>query len=423
MGDKKKVVIVGSGIAGLSTAFYLHRDYDVSVFEKGLKPGGHTDTHDLVIDGAPQRIDSGFIVFCREYYPNFCAMLDRLGVESKPTNMSFSAYNRKSGVIYNATSINKLFCQRRNLFSPKFYRMLFDLVRFYRTAPALLQKDDFKTSVATYLEQHNYSDAFSEDHLLPMISALWSATPQRVRQFPVRHLVEFMHCHGMMKLLRRPAWRVVVGGSDSYVIALQKQLDCTWHIGSKVLNVMRDADAVTVQTADGNCLRFDAVVLATHADQALAILDQPSDSEQQILGNIQFEKNHVVVHTDESIMHPNRAAWASWNTVVPDQMDSNSLQCCTANYWMNSLQGLDMKSNVFTTLNSHDRIDPSRVLAERSYDHPIFNAESIDSQRQLQKINGSNNTYYVGAYWGWGFHEDGARSARTASELIRQQLR
>ncbi|MBT8115043.1 MAG: FAD-dependent oxidoreductase, partial [Arenicella sp.] len=328
----------------------------------------------------------------------------------------------QNGVVYNATSINKLFCQRKNLFSPRFYRMLFDLVRFYRLAPGVLRDNDHITSVATYLQRNNFSESFREDHLLPMISALWSATPERVEQFPIRHLVEFMHSHGMMKLLRRPAWQVIEGGSDNYVKALQAQISCDWHTNSEVSRIERNPEGAIVQTVIGDQRQYDAVVFATHADQVLKILAEPTSAELQILGNIKFEKNHVVVHTDENIMHPNKAAWASWNTEVPNRMDTNSLQCCTANYWMNSLQGLKLKTNVFATLNSHNKINPELVLAERFYHHPIFTEQSVASQRQLEQINGKHRTYFAGAYWGWGFHEDGARSAFRASQLVKQQV-
>ena len=422
MTSRKSVAIIGSGIAGLYSAWQLHKEFDVTVYEKENKLGGHTDTHEFEIDGRTVRIDSGFIVFCRDYYPHFCGMLNQFGVESQPTSMSFSAHNAGTGLVYNATSINRLFCQRRNLVNPGFYRMLLDLVRFYRTAPAVLETDDHTTTVGDWLQQHRYSEQFMRDHLFPMISALWSATPERVSQFPIRHLVEFLHRHGMMNLVFRPEWRVVKNGSDSYIAALQNQLPVDWKTGCAVSQVARAHDHVTVITADGQRTVYDAVIFAVHSDQALAILESPSADEARILDAIPYERNHVVIHTDESIMHPMRSAWASWNTEVPSDLNATSLRCCTANYWMNLLQGLPLKTNVFTTLNSHHRIDPDKILAERYYAHPVFTASSVAAQRELTCINGTNRSYFAGAYWGWGFHEDGARSAAQSCTLLREQL-
>lgn len=421
MSTKKKIAIIGGGIAGLSSAFHLHRDYDITVFEKEDYVGGHTDTHELSIEGKKVQIDSGFIVFCRQYYPHFCQMLDQLNVPSKTTTMSFSARNHQTGVVYNATSLNKLFCQRRNLLNPSFYGMLFDLIRFYRTSPKVLKSQDTSTSVKQYLDDNGYGKAFENDHLFPMISALWSATPERVAQFPIRHLVDFLYKHGMMNLFKRPEWRVISNGSHSYVKALKEQLSCQWQTNSAVQCLKRTDSGVTIVTTDQQH-QFDAVIIATHSDQALALLDQPSEHEKAILGAIKFENNHVVVHTDDSIMHPNKQAWASWNTEVPSVLDPASQRCCTANYWMNLLQDLPIKTNVFTTLNSQHRIASDKVLKERHYAHPIFTKDSVAAQKKLPLINGKNHTFYVGAYWGWGFHEDGARSAAQSCELLKQQL-
>ncbi|NND81606.1 MAG: FAD-dependent oxidoreductase [Gammaproteobacteria bacterium] len=420
--ERPSIAIVGGGIAGLSAAFHLQSRFRVTLFEAQSKLGGHTDTHEFDIDGAVRAVDSGFIVFCRRYYPHFSAMLEQLAVPSQATTMSFSAHNLHSGVMYNATSLNRLFCQRRNLVSPRFYRMLLDLVRFYTRAPAVLKTDDHQTSVADYLRQHHYSTAFSDDHLLPMISALWSATPQRVAEFPIRHLVEFLHNHGMMNLWQRPDWEVVKGGSERYVDALREQLDCHLQTGSEVRRIERQPEGVQLET-DAHQSRFDAVVIATHADQALILLADPSPAEQSILSAIPFESNHVLVHQDESVMPPLKSAWACWNTEVPNDVHPQSQYCCTAHYWMNELQGLEMAENVFVSLNSRDQIDASKVLAERHYSHPIFSAQSVTAIRQLPEINGRQRTAYAGAFWGWGFHEDGARSGWQAAQQIERMFR
>lgn len=422
----KKIAIIGAGIGGLSTAYHLNRDYAVTIFDKENYFGGHTDTHSLQIEGQSVRIDSGFIIFCPEFYPHFSAMLDNLGVASKPTDMSFSAHNQTTGLVYNATSLNKLFCQRRNLINPRFYRMLFDLIRFYSRAEKVLKTDDVSLTVKQFLEQNHYGEGFAQDHLYPMISALWSATPERVEQFPIRHLVEFFRDHGLLKLVSRPQWKVLENGSASYVEALQAHLKCDWRRNTKVTAVKRNQDGVTITSESyediPNNEDFDAVVFATHSDQALTMIQQPSKTETEVLSAIQFERNHVVVHTDEDIMHPNQQSWASWNTEVPAADNAQAQTCCTANYWMNSLQGLSLKTNVFTTLNSNHRINPSKILAERHYAHPIFTATSVAAQRKKALIDGKNRSYFVGAYWGWGFHEDGARSGYHVSQLIREQI-
>ena len=451
MAKQKKIAIIGSGIAGLTTAFELHKEYEVTLFEKENYFGGHTDTHKLLIGESEINVDSGFIIFCPEYYPNFYSMLLHLGVDIQKTDMSFSAFNKNTGLVYNATSLNKLFCQRRNLLRPSFYRMLFDIVRFYRAAKKILKSKDQLTTVGAYLKTHRYSKGFTEDHLLPMISALWSATPEHVLQFPIRHLCEFFANHGLLKIVNRPQWYVVKNGSSAYVDALRNQLSINWHLSSEVVGVRR-GDTVEVLTKDQKSHYFDAVVLATHANQALDILSDCSNQETTILGAIPFQKNHVVVHTDTAVMHPNKLSWASWNTQVPIGKDTDSSQAsdatylgnplqglsletaaykhkeadsrkvCTATYWMNSLQGLSIKTPVFTSLNSDHAIDSKHILTKRVYQHPVFTPQSVAAQKLKHKIDGHRATYFVGAYWGWGFHEDGARSAVSVSELIRRQI-
>jgi len=430
--SRKSIAVIGSGISGLSCAYHLHKEFDVTVFEKESYLGGHTDTHELIIDNQAVRIDSGFIVFCRLYYPNFSAMLDELGVTSHVTEMSFSAHNQKTGLVYNATSINRLFCQRKNLINLRFYRMLWDLSRFYLTTKKNLTGTDTSTTVQEYLEKNNYSSTFSEDHLYPMISALWSATPERVKLFPIRHLIEFLSSHGMLNLLSRPEWRVISNGSKSYIEAIANKVNCQWKLNSQVKSIERFSERkpskeiiVNVQNTKSNEFiseSFNYVIFACHADQALKLLDSPSKQEQAILECIQFETNHMTIHTDESIMHPNKLSWASWNTEVPNQYKLNTLKCCTANYWMNCLQTLPTKKNIFASLNSHQTIDPNKILIERNYTHPVFTPSSVAALKQKHLIDGQKNTYYAGAYWGWGFHEDGARSAVDVSNMIKARL-
>jgi len=420
----KRIAIIGSGISGLSAAYYLHQHYDVSVYEQADYLGGHTDTHTVEIEGKRVNVDSGFIIFCPEYYPHFSAMLDELGVASQPTDMSFSAFNQNTDTVYNATNLNKLFCDRKNLFKPKFWRMLWDIARFYRKAPIDVAKHyDATQTIGEYLNDNNYSSNFEHDHLLPMISALWSATPARVKAFPIKHLVDFFQAHGLMKILGRPQWRVVKGGSFNYVKALRKQLNVNWLVGIGAQQIVRDNGRVEIIDSLGQKTQFDAVIMACHADTGLRLLGRnASAQETAILGAMPFEKNQVIVHTDESVMHKNKLSWASWNTEVPNENNPNSLNCCTANYWMNSLQNLDIKTNVFTSLNSSHKIQENTILARRQYSHPVFTPDSVAAQKRLHEINGKQNTFFVGAYWGWGFHEDGARTAYHTCRVLIEQL-
>ncbi|MFT4629468.1 MAG: putative NAD/FAD-binding protein [Arenicella sp.] len=418
----KRLAIIGSGISGLTTAFELYEHYDITLFEKEDYFGGHTDTHELLVDDETAKVDSGFIIFCPDYYPNFSNMLSRLELGFEETDMSFSVLNHNNGLVYNATSLNKMFCQRRNLFRLRFYRMLFDIVRFYSRASKVLDADDEQTSVGEYLNKHNYGKGFAEDHLLPMVSALWSASPEHVLQFPIRHLAEFFQSHGLFKIINRPKWYVIKNGSSAYVNALRKLLPINWSSSNEVISVKRDT-MVEVTTKDLQLHYFDAVVFANHADQVLSILDDASDIEKSVLGAIPFQKNHVLVHTDVAVMHPNPRSWASWNAEVPKSNNHHTQNACTVNYWMNSLQNLTLKTNVFASLNSSHKIDPRKVLVERFYQHPVFTAQSVAAQNKKTLLDGQRSSYFVGAYWGWGFHEDGARSAVEVSKLIREQIK
>ncbi|MBX2848112.1 MAG: FAD-dependent oxidoreductase [Acidiferrobacterales bacterium] len=419
---QKSIAIIGAGISGLSCAYHLHNDFRVTVFEKESKLGGHTDTHTFTIDGEELNIDSGFIIYSRDTYPNFSYMLDELGVESLVTDMSFAVYNQDSGVVYNAASLNALFCQRRNLFSPRFYRMLFDLIRFYLTAKKVLNSEPANMTFEEYLKKYNYSNTFADDHLYPMISALWSTPQQTVKVFPIIHLVDFFARHGLLNLFRRPEWRVIKNGSKGYIDALKKQINCNWRIGIEVQKVVRENEKISVCYQQKQ-EHYDAVIFATHSDQTLEILGTgASEDEISILGNITYEKNHVIIHTDENIMHPNKLSWASWNAEVPNTYNPASLKCCTANYWMNSLQRLDIKANIFTSLNSHHKVDQEKILKERYYSHPVFTNDSVAAQKKKPMIDGRNKTYFVGAYWGWGFHEDGARSAAEVCKQLKLDL-
>lgn len=401
-----KIAIVGAGISGLTSAYYLAKHHQVTVFEAGNYLGGHTDTHSVEIAGKVINVDTGFIVFNEQNYPNFSQLLSELDVSSQPTEMSFSVSNTKSGLEYNATDLNKLFCQRRNLLNFRFYRMLWDLLRFYREAPQLLNEDDDGLTLGQYLTINNYSEIFINDHLIPMACALWSGPSMSVVDFPAQYFIRFMHNHHMLSLTNRPQWRVVTGGSKTYVDALVRQTNAEFITGSPVQRIERHLHGV-ILTVHGEKYHFDKVIIAAHADQALRMLDQPSETEVAILGGIGFQDNEMHLHTDVSLLPENPQAWASWNVRVGPELK----QQCTVSYHMNTLQNLSSPEELIVSLNSGQSIDPKKVLVHRRYAHPIYNLSTLNAQRRWDEVTDIQHTFYCGAYWGWGFHEDGVSSA------------
>lgn len=401
-----RIAIVGSGISGMAAAWLLSREHEVTLFEAAERLGGHTHTHVLERDGRLVCVDTGFIVFNPAHYPLFTRMLDALGVASQPTTMSFSVSDQRSGLEYNATNLNRLFCQRRNLLSPRFWGMLWDLRRFYREAPSLLERPDPGPTLGEYLETGGYGQAFREQHLVPMASALWSSPSARVLDFPARYLVQFMANHCMLTLGQRPAWRVICGGSHSYLAELRSRTPAALRVNCPVQRIQRSDDAVLIQSPVGE-ERFDQVVLACHSDQALALLADPSEAEREILGAIGYQHNDTVLHTDVRLLPRQRAAWAAWNA----RIDEDSAQQCTVSYCMNLLQGLDTPETYVVTLNGTQHIDPQQIIARMDYSHPQYTHASVAAQARRGEISGQRRTWYAGAYWGWGFHEDGLRSA------------
>jgi uncharacterized protein len=401
-----RIAVVGSGIAGLAAAWLLSRRHDVVLFEAAARLGGHTHTHRVAWQGREYAIDSGFIVCNRENYPLFTGMLDALGVETQPTTMSFALRNERSGLEYNATTTAGLFVQKRRLLSPRHWRMIRDILRFYREAPALLESASPGPTIGEYLERERYSDAFAEDHLLPMACALWSSPTATVRAFPAKYLLAFMANHRMLQVEGRPQWLVVRGGSSAYVDALARTWRATVRTSCPVRRIARRAgDALVAH--DGGTERFDQVVLACHADEALALLDDASAAEREVLGAFRFQANETVLHTDARQLPRDRRAWAAWNAIVPAGDDAQ----CTVSYCMNLLQSLDAPVPFVVTLNRTAAIEPGRVLARMSYHHPVYTHESVAAQARKAEIDGVARTWYAGAYWGWGFHEDGMRSA------------
>ena len=409
-----RIAIVGSGISGLATARLLAPDHDVTLFEANDYLGGHTHTHDVEQDGTSYRIDTGFIVHNPAHYPLFTAMLDELGVASQPTTMSFAVHNERTGLEYNASNLDTLFCQRRRLFSPRFLGMVRDLLRFYREAPRLLDTLGEGPSLGDYLAIHRYSEAFRDEHLIPMASALWSSPPTQILAFPARYLVQFMANHQMLQISGRPAWKVVRGGSSSYIEAIRRDWQVHERLSCPVRSIRRVADGVLITTPF--CTeRFDHVVLACHSDQALAMLADADTRERDILGAMGYQANDTVLHTDASLLPRRRKAWAAWNVHLPRDADAP----CSVSYCMNLLQGLSSPEPFVVTLNRTDAIDPAKVLRRMRYHHPVYTAASVAAQARKGEIQGLRRTWFAGAYWGWGFHEDGMRSAVEVAQTLR----
>lgn len=401
-----RIAVVGSGIAGMGAAWLLGRQHEVVLFEAQDRLGGHTDTHAVTVAGQTYAVDTGFIVFNPDHYPNLVRMFDTLGVASQPTVMSFGVRNEASGLEYNATDLNRLFCQRSNLLRPRFWRMVWDIARFYREAPKLLASADPGPTLGDYLDAGGYGALFRNDHLIPMASALWSSPSTRIESFPARYLVQFMANHHMLNLGRRPSWRVVQGGSSRYIDALQQRWKVQARVSTPVQSVHRREDGVVVQWQDRR-EHFDQVVLACHSDQALALLADPSTHETEVLGAIRYQANDTVLHTDTRLLPRNRAAWAAWNAHIPATPDPH----CTVSYCMNQLQSIQAPVDFIVSLNCSERIDPAKVLARRAYHHPVYSHAMVSAQQRRGEISGQRRTWYCGAYWGFGFHEDGLRSA------------
>lgn len=408
-----RVAVVGSGIAGLASAWLLSRKHEVWLFEAAGYFGGHTHTHEIVRDGRHYRIDSGFIVHNPVHYPLLTRLLKELGVPSQPTTMSFSVHSEASGLEYNTTTLDSLFCQRRNLCSPRFLGMVRDLLRFYREAPALLLQQDSSTTLGDYLVQHQYGAAFRDEHLGPMVSALWSSPLTQVLRFPVRYLVQFMANHQMLQTDNRPQWRVVQGGSSSYVRALRASWTVRERLNCPVLSIRRHSQGAKVESAAGSEF-FDQVVLACHSDRALALLADADEREREILGAMSYQTNDTVLHTDASVLPVRRKAWAAWNAWLPRDPSAG----CTVSYCMNLLQGIESPEPFVVTLNRTSAIDPDKVLRRMSYCHPIYTPASVAAQQRKSEIQGQRRTWFAGAYWGWGFHEDGMRSAVAVAEAL-----
>lgn len=411
-----KVAIIGGGVSGIAVADGLNDYCDYSLFEAADYLGGHANTQTVEVDHKQIKVDTGFIVFNEDVYKHFCRIIDKYNVQSIKSDMSFAVSNRISGLEYNATNLSSLFCQKSNWLNLKFYRMIWDIKRFYGEAENLLVSGS-SISVYDYLVENNYSKYFIDEHIIPMVSALWSGDFNSVKDYPLVYMLQFMKNHQMLQLNQRPEWRTIKGGSEQYVKAIQNNMAGKVHLSTPVNEVKRDGGHVIVRTSDSEQV-FDRVVFATHTDITSELINDKSEHEKKALKAIEYVPNQMDLHTDESLLPKNRKAWASWSV----NKHKNPKAACTVNYYMNLLQSLDTEKPIIVSLNQSDYIDPSKILMSKTYHHPVYNKNTLQAQQQINKLQGEQQTYYCGAYLGWGFHEDGARSGAEVAAMIKNQL-
>lgn len=422
-----KIAVIGSGISGLTCAWLLQRHHDVTVFEKDDRIGGHTATKTIEHNGDTFAIDTGFIVFNDRTYPNFIRLLDELGVTSQPTDMSFSVSCQNTALEYGGSNLNTLLAQRRNILNLPFLRMLRDILQFNREAVTDLESGQLSDSITLgeYLAKKNFGSLLSSHYLTPMGSAIWSSTLQEMQNFPLLFFVRFFKNHGLLSINDRPQWRVIKGGSATYLRRITETFNGAIKTHANIHHVQRNSDGVTLRFSDTAFIKnsseqFDQVVFACHSDQALQLLADASATERDILGAIPYRNNRVVLHTDASILPRARKAWSAWNYHLShtSHLSRDSSQPATLSYNMNILQGLSSDTTFVVTLNASEKIDAKRIIGEYEYAHPVFTLEGMSAQQRWAEINGVNRTWFCGAYWRNGFHEDGCASGVRVAEAL-----
>lgn len=418
--DRQRIAVIGAGVSGLTAAWLLSEKHDIELYEAGSYAGGHTNTESVSAGGREWAVNTGFIVFNDWTYPNFIKLMDRLGVKSEVSDMSFSVDCHSSGLQYNGTSLNTLFAQRSNLLNLPFLRMIREILRFNKEARGDLAAGNIgdEESLGEYLNRHGYSRYFRRYYIVPMGAAIWSAPEIVLEQFPIRFFLQFFNNHGMLSVDDRPTWRVISGGSARYVDAMMKRLESHTHLNSPVTSVVREQDKVLV-TVNSEQQVFDQVVFACHSDQALKMIKDPTASELEVLGAITFQRNDVVLHTDSSTLPSNRRAWAAWNYFIPQ----HSTEPVSVTYNMNILQNFhDAPETFCVTLNRSADIDPGRIIKRFDYSHPVFTLEAVAAQKRYDDIGGHNRSHFCGAYWFNGFHEDGVCSALRVTRALGVEL-
>ncbi|MBK1612835.1 NAD/FAD-binding protein [Rubrivivax gelatinosus] len=416
----RRVAVVGSGISGLAAAYELSCDARVTLFEAGSYFGGHTNTIDLTIDGVTHGVDTGFLVFNHRTYPNLLRLFAELGVETAPSDMSFSVQAREDGLEWSGSDLNSVFAQRRNLLRPRFLKMLSEIVRFNRLATAIAEagaEDALAEPIGEFLGRHGFGETFRDWYFLPMIGCIWSCPTDQMLRFPVATMIRFCHNHGLIQVNDRPQWHTVKGGARHYVEKMLPRI-ADARISSPVLAIHRDVQGPSVVSAAGT-ERFDEVVLACHSDQALALLADPSEDERAVLGAIRYQPNRAVVHSDASVLPRRKLAWASWNYVRSAQRDREQAAVCL-HYLLNRLQPLPWQTPVIVSLNPETEPAAASVFREIEYAHPVFDLGAIEAQRRVPALQGQAHTWYCGAWTRYGFHEDGLASGLDVVRRVRE---
>ena len=409
-----RVAVIGAGVSGLVTAFLLHREHDVTVFEAGSYAGGHVNTVPVVVESGTYQVDTGFIVFNRRNYPGFRRLLARLGIGDQPSNMSFSVSSRQDDFEYASQGFDAIFAKRSHLVRPAFYRMLLDKVRFHREAMDLLEQAGDGPTLGEFLDTRRYSRAFVNRLIVPQVAAVWSAPERSARAFPAKYLAQFLANHGLLQVGNHPGWSTVPGGSMRYVEAMTRGFRRRIHLNAPVRSITRHDGWVEVVPQHAEPQRYDRVVIATHSDTALRMLSDPTPRERELLSAFEYQPNDVVLHTDHSVLPRRQRAWAAWNYHVVDR-DAGT---AAVTYHMNRLQSISAPEQFCVTLNNTESIDSSKVVRRIRYQHPVYTHRSVAAQERHASVLGDNNTYYAGAYWGYGFHEDGVQSAlRVAAQF------
>jgi len=411
-----KVAIVGSGISGNTIAHLLHKKHTISLYEKDSRIGGHSHTHNLYIDGNSVFVDTGFIVFNKKTYPLFLALLEELGVEYENSNMSFSVFSKISGLEYNGTSLNTLFSQRKNLFNYKFIKMIFEILRFNKESLRILEAQE-ELTLGEYLRDNRYSDYFSKHYILPMGSAIWSSNLEGMMKFPAKFFISFLHNHGMLKVNDRPQWLTIRNGSQSYVEKLCQPYKKAIKLNSNIKRIERKPNEIIIYDQDGK-KSFDYLFMACHSDEAMNLLSDLTKDERRILSAIPYINNEIYLHTDASIMPKNKLSWAAWNYNI----DRKTNEPITLTYNMNILQNIKTTTPILVTLNPKGNIRGEKIIKKLNYAHPLFTIDGIKAQKKHHLISGVNRTFFAGAYWGNGFHEDGVRSAYDVVNQLKKMI-
>ena len=413
-----RIAIIGSGISGLVCGHLLHRDYDISLYEANDYVGGHTHTIELNRHDGDYAVDTGFIVFNKVTYPNFCKLLDQLGVASQPTKMSFSVRCERTGLEYGSESVNTLFAQRKNFLSPSFWRMVFEIFKLRRRFVAYLDSSQPDMSMGQFLVRENFSQRFTDHFVVPLGASLWSAEPGKIMEFPARTFGRFFQNHGFLHARNPIEWRVISGGSHQYVKKIIAPFKERIHLCTPVTSVQRTEEYVELGFHDRDPEKFDQVIFATHSDQTLDILAEPTEDEREILGAIPYQENDTVLHVDDTLLPRKRTAWSSWNYWVMKEKDDRA----SVTYNMNMLQSLRAPETFCVSLNMREKISGRKILRSYQYHHPMYMERSVSAQESHGIISGKNRTHFCGAYWGYGFHEDGVKSALAVTKCFGKKL-